>query len=73
MGSKPYQLDKKDVGEIFKIMATAGISAAVVAGLQALGSIDLGPFGPFLTAGLTALAKAIQQWTSDNSLTKGKS
>ena len=67
MGSKPFRLDKQDVGEIAKVMAAAGVSAALVAGLQALSTVNLGPMGPLLTAGLTALIKAVQQWAADNS------
>jgi hypothetical protein len=73
MGSKSFQLNQKDIGEVLKIMAAAGVSAALVAGLQTLGTVDLGPMGPFLTAGLTALIKFVQQWTGDNSQTKAKS
>ncbi len=73
MGSKSFQLNKKDFAEIVKTMATAGVSAALVAGLQALGTIDLGVMGPFLTAGLTALIKFVQEWTADHSQTKAKS
>jgi hypothetical protein len=67
MGSKPYRLDQKDFSEIFKVMAVAGVSAALVAGLQFISQFNLGVFGPLLTAGMTALIKAVQQWAADNS------
>lgn len=67
MGSKPFQLDRQDVAEVGKVMAIAGISAALVAGLQFVGEQDLGSWGPLITAGLTALIKAVQQWSADNS------
>lgn len=67
MGSKPFQINQNDVAEVLKVMAVAGVSAAVVAGAQALNAFDGGPLGPFLTALLTALMKAVQQWAADNS------
>lgn len=67
MGSKPFRLNQGDLGEIGKVMAVAGISAALVAGLQFVSSANLGPLSPLLTAGLTALIKAVQQWATDNS------
>lgn len=67
MGSKPFQLDQQDVREILKVMAVAGVSAALVAGLQFVGQHNLGVMGPLLTAGLTALIKSLQQWAADNS------
>lgn len=72
MGSKPFRLNKHDLGEIGKIMAVAGVSAALVAGLQAISTSDLGAMGPLLTAGLTALIKTVQQWASDNSKPEAK-
>jgi hypothetical protein len=66
MGSKPFQLDQKDIREILKVMAIAGISAALVAGSQYVNQLDLGVVGPVVTAALTALIKAVQQWASDN-------
>lgn len=67
MGSKPFKLDQKDVGEIIKVMLVAGVSAALVAGLQFVSQLNLGVMGPLVTAGLTALIKAVQQWAADNS------
>jgi hypothetical protein len=67
MGSKSYQINQTDIREILKVMAVAGVSAALVAGLQALNTVELGSWGPFLTAALTALIKAVQQWATDNS------
>ncbi len=67
MGSKAFHLNKRDLAEIGKVMAVAGVSAALVAGLQFVSTTDLGSLGPLLTAGLTALIKAVQQWAADNS------
>jgi|GEM_PF-4517753 len=66
MGSQPFRFDKQDLREVGKVMAVAGISAALVAGLQYLATADLGSYGPLITAGLTALIKAVQQWAADN-------
>ena len=55
MGSKPYRLDQNDVREIVKVMAIAGVSAALVAGLQFVNQLDLGVVGPVVTAALTVL------------------
>jgi hypothetical protein len=67
MASKPFRFDRKDGVEIGKVMAVAGISAALVAGLQFLGEQDLGSWSPIITAVLTVAIKALQQWSGDNS------
>lgn len=67
MRSKRFQFDRQDVGEVGTIMVMAGVSAALVAGLQFVGAQDLGSWGPLITAGITAAIKAIQQWMTDNS------
>ena len=67
MGSKRFQFDRQDLGEVGKVMVIAGMSAALVAGLQFVGEQDLGSWGPLITAGITAAIKAIQQWSTDNS------
>jgi hypothetical protein len=67
MDSKSFELNKKDIAEILKVMLAAGASAALVAGMQALNAIDLGTFGPIVTAALTSLIKFIQQWAGDHS------
>ncbi len=66
MGSKPFHFDRKDLAEVGKVMAVAGFSAALVAGMQHLATGDFGAFGPLITAGLTAAIKAVQQWAADN-------
>lgn len=73
MGSKPFRFDGRDFAEVGKVMALAGISAALVAGLQFVSQQDLGAWGPMITAVLTALIKAVQQWSADNSHTEPKS
>lgn len=67
MGSKPFHLDQKDVREVGKVMIVAGVSAALVAGLQFLGQHDFGAIGPLMTAVLTALIKFVQEWAADHS------
>lgn len=66
MSSKPFRFDKQDLAEVGKVMAVAGVSAALVAGLAQLGHFDWGVYGPLVTAGLTAAIKAVQQWAADN-------
>lgn len=72
MGSKPFRLDRKDLGEIGKVMAVAGLSAALVAGLELIGQYDFGGWNLLVTAGLTALIKAVQQWAADNSRSESR-
>jgi len=72
MGSKSFQFNQKDLLEVAKVMGIAGISAALVAGLQYVNQLDLGVVGPVVTAGLTALIKAVQQWAADNTLPEPK-
>lgn len=67
MASKPFRWDRKDLAEVGKVMAVAGLSAALVAGLQFVGERDLGTWGPMITAALTVAIKAVQQWSADNS------
>ncbi len=72
MGSKSFQFNQKDLREVVKVMGIAGISAALVAGLQFVNQLDLGVVGPVVTAGLTALIKAVQQWAADNTPSEPK-
>lgn len=67
MASQPFRWDRKDFGEVVKVMAVAGLSAALVAGLQFINEQELGGWGPLITAMLTVVIKAVQQWSADNS------
>jgi hypothetical protein len=66
MGSKPFRFDRRDLAEVGKVMAVAGISAALVAGFEHLARWDWGAYALLVTAGLTAAIKAVQQWAADN-------
>ncbi len=69
MGSKSFHLNGYDVQEIAKIVLLSGVSAAITAGLQVLQATSFGVWDPIITASLTVLLKALQQWTSDTSNT----